>query len=253
MSTARQGTKVLFGAPNKRTDFATTYKTHYVPQPMEMYVPPKAWEDSANNMNMNSKYGLGDEGKSFYQHTHVHLGDAYNRAAQDTPRAKETHLGPRPWEDNGDWETSYQTLGKVGDVAVRPSTATRDVYSPRRGQVEQTEADYGLGEDGKTQYKATYKRPQTSGAYLQVSRVRGTDIDNPHGLDVRIDPYGPLCKSTVHEAFRAPPEDAYIVSNHAARQRIRTQDDGGRYGLGEFGATVYQDTFGRGPRTRLPA
>jgi hypothetical protein len=80
--------------------------------------------------------------------------------------------------------------------------------------------------------------------------VTRNDVEHPNGLDVDIDPYLPACKSLGQQSYPAPPLRAYLDPGRkkGLRNYVRAEHnsvEGGKYGLGEFGTTVYQETFGR--------
>ena len=123
--------------------------------------------------------------------------------------------------------------------------------SPMKGRSRaQTSGSFGLQEDGKTVYEQTFRQPQASNCFAETVRVKRNDVEYPHGTEVQLDPYGPHCKSLLQESFRTPPLHAYLEpgKKKGLRNYMRAEHnsvEGGKYGLGEFGTTVYQETFGR--------
>ncbi len=102
-------------APRRITNFVSTYKDQYVPPPSKLYTGVSAniglkarVEGTAASTSIDG-LGLGDQGISFYQKTHVHLGDAYKERIRPDSAAKKTKLKVDRWKP--DYSTSYSVWG----------------------------------------------------------------------------------------------------------------------------------------------
>ena len=236
---------LVIGIPSKKPSFVTTYISNYPEYPLPSpHVSPK--KSQISPPKEPSSLGLGDDITSTYKHAHVHLGDAYKHRTLPEFRAKQSQLGAaRDRDEGGDWSTSYQ------DIGTNDGKLDQLNESPTKGRARlQTAGPLGLEDDGKTVYKQTFRQPQASNCFAETVRVKKKNVEHPHGTEVSVDPYGPLCKSLVHESFKTPPQHAYLEPSKKKGLRNYTRAehnsiDGARYGLGEFGTTVYQETFGR--------
>jgi hypothetical protein len=102
-------------ASKATTDFITSYKQQYLAPPNNLYTGVsanlglKARVEGTAASNSLDGLGLGDQGKSFYQLSHVHLGDAYKERIRPGSAAKKSRLKVDKWKP--DYTTSYSVWG----------------------------------------------------------------------------------------------------------------------------------------------
>jgi len=222
----------------------TQYVQDFPPPPMYLYTGVSA------NIGLKarvegtaapdpSNLGLGDEGKSFYQREHLHYGDAYKTILAPEDRARRTNIQP-PKDAKVDYRTSYSTWGKNEDLGQgnRPRTS-----APK---VEFVPPTYGMGEDGESMYKATFHNPQGEPDYLKTERITKQAVVGKSS--VKMEPYGPTCKSFAHESFQRPSPAAYLQRPKIDQKPtnvipVGSTDPDPKYGLGRYGRSSYQADY----------
>ena len=247
MPDARASKKGLIGNGASKLETRTSYVQHYPPPPQTLYTGVSA------NLGLKARVegtaapdptnlGLGEEGKSFYAREHTHFGEAYKHKQAPEDRARRTNVQP-PKDAKVDYTTSYSVWGKKVDLGEgnRPRTS-----APK---VDFVPPAYGMGVDGESMYTATFHDPKTAPDYLATRIITKTAVEG--NAATKMEDYGPLAKSFAHESFQAPPKTAYLRATKPEKDRPRftipvgttKPEDASKYGLGEFGTSLYKDTF----------
>ncbi len=98
-----------------KQQFETSYSATFVPPPSNLYTGVSAnlglkarVEGTAGSVTADG-LGLGEHGKSSYQRTHVHLGDAYKERTRPDAAALKDKL--KIDRNKPDYTTSYSAWG----------------------------------------------------------------------------------------------------------------------------------------------
>lgn len=93
----------------------TSYTATFVSPPADLYtgISPniglKARVEGATSTIDPSKLGLGEHGKSVYQRTHVHMGDAYRDRIKQDPAGKKNRF--KMDQEHAGYTTTYSVWG----------------------------------------------------------------------------------------------------------------------------------------------
>jgi len=244
MPEARASMKALIGSGASKLDCRTSYVQHFPAPPKDLYTGVSANVGLKARVEGTaapdpSNLGLGEEGKSFYQREHLHYGDAYKTILAPEDRARRMNVQP-PKNAKVDFTTSYSVWCRKVDLGDgnRPRTSA--------AKVNFVPPTYGMGEDGESMYKATFNNPQGEPDFLQTERITKSTVQG--NAAVKMEPYGPMCKSFAHESFQRPPTAAYLQRPKRDEKPtsvipVGSTNPDPKYGLGRYGTSSYQADY----------
>ena len=190
----------------------TTYMIEYEAPPLDMYagrsskmtnIPTKKSHDS-------NDLGLGENARTMYGESFLDFGEAYKQKTKPIESAKTVHIAAKG-QSNTSYSTSY-----IDSYPVRPLEAN---IATKKTQ-ETIEADGKLGHV-RTVYKEDFGNPKHHEAFDGLSASKRLPIFvQKDRKKVQVQPYGPLCVSSMQQSFQPPPKSAFLRQNSNLRPSL---------------------------------
>eukprot|EP00960_Hanusia_phi_P063652 765526-Hanusia_phi.AAC.1 len=220
LSPTRRKGNIAFGSKRSRIVGKTSYMIEYEAPPLDVYGgkaakgSPMASKGTSNHGAQ--AFGLGENSKTMYAESFLDFGEAYKQKTKPIESAKTVHIATKG-QSNASYATSY-----VESYPVRPIEAK---IATRKTQ-KKLETDGKLG-PVFTMYKEDYGNPRDHESYDTMSASKRLPIFvQKDKKKVEMQPYGPLCMSSMQESFQPPPKSAFLKQTTQSRQALsRTKQE----------------------------